>query len=454
MGKTQEYICSECGYRSKYWLGRCPNCQNWDTFILNQSKIQKNKTTDNKNQPIRIDQINSISNQIFDSGLYELNRCLGGGIYKNTIILLAGSPGIGKSTLSLQVAYHLSLSNKVLYVCAEENYSNVKIRFDRLFKDYPENLFLFDSIVIEDILEISRDFDFIFIDSIQAIKSLGLSSEGASPPPGSISQVKYSIDKIVEFYKIYGKTFFILAHITKSGYIAGPKFLEHMVDVVLLFESREDYRVIRVMKNRYGSTDEIGVFVMTEQGLKENNYLQFESAGKKAGSVLAFLPEGSRLIPLEIQTLVNKSYLEKPRRIIWGIDNIKVMVITSIIEKFLKFDLYKYDIIMSVIGALKIFSNSVDLSIAVSVISSYLLVPLDRSVFIGNLNLYSNIEPISKSKFKLFLLEASKFRIKKVYSNFNKDRIIGEYPELESFISEIEFYKVENLEEVVKILNH
>ncbi|MCS7243769.1 MAG: AAA family ATPase [Candidatus Calescibacterium sp.] len=444
MKKSIEYICSDCGYLSKYWLGRCPNCQAWDTLVLNSVNNLNEKFCEVK--PLKITEISRSSFEVFDTGFSELNRCLGGGVYKNTIVLLAGNPGIGKSTLSLQVAYNISRSRKVLYVCAEENYGNLKVRFDRLFSNYPENLFLFDNSNISYILEASKEFDVIFVDSIQAIRSSDLST-----PVGSISQVKSCIDKIVEFCKLYGKTFIILAHVTKTGYIAGPKFLEHMVDVVLLFESRDDYRVIRVSKNRYGSTDEVGVFVMTDQGLRENNYIQFENVGRNPGSVFALLPEGSRFIPIEIQALVNKSYSEKPRRIIWGIDNIKIMVIVSIIEKFLKFDLYKYDIIMSVIGALRVFSNVLDFSIAVSIISSYLVFPVERSIFIGNLNLYSSIEFISKGKFRQCLLEASKFSIQRIYSNFSRDQIVSEYQDLKELIENIEFYKVESLKDLIKL---
>ncbi|MCS7164662.1 MAG: ATPase domain-containing protein [Candidatus Calescibacterium sp.] len=438
------YICSDCGYISGHWLGRCPNCQAWDSFVLNSSYSTSEKVYELK--PVRISEIENNSIEILDTGFGELNRCLGGGIYKNTIVLLAGSPGIGKSTLSLQIAYNISKIKKVLYVCAEENYSNLKVRFDRLFNQYSENLFLFDSTNIAYILECSKNFDVIFIDSIQAIRSPELST-----PIGSISQVKDCIDKITEFCKNNMKTFIILAHVTKSGYIAGPKFLEHMVDVVLVFESRDDYRIIRVLKNRYGSTDEVGVFVMTEQGLKENNYLEFENVGKNAGSVLAFLPEGSRFIPIEIQALVNRAYSDKPKRIVWGIDNVKIMVIISIIEKFLKLDLYRYDIIMSIIGGLRILSNSLDFSIAVSIISSYLVFPVQRSIFIGNLSLYSSIEAVSKSKFRQCLMEASKFSVEKVYSNLDKDQVISEYQDLRDLVEKIEFYRVNSLSDLVKM---
>lgn len=448
MKNKQEYICSECGYISKYWLGRCPNCQQWDTFVLNslekKSGDSKQKSLDLK--PLKLVDITALDSEIYDTGFSELNRCLGGGVYKNTIVLLAGNPGIGKSTLCLQMAYNISLVTKVLYVTAEENYSNVKSRYSRIFDKFSDNLYIFDSMNIDYILEVAREFEVIFIDSIQAIRSSDIST-----PVGSISQVKVCIDKINDFCRVHKKTFIILAHVTKSGYIAGPKFLEHMVDVVLMFESREDYRVIRVLKNRYGSTEEVGVFVMTEQGLKENGYYHFDNIGKMAGSVLAFLPEGSRLIPVEIQTLVNKSYLEKPRRIIWGIDSVKVMVIISIIEKFLKIDLYRYDIIMSIVGALRIFSNFADFSIAVSIISSYLVYPVDRSIFIGNLSLYSNIEPISKIKFKLCLLEAIKFSINKIYSNFSYEQVIKEHSDLSEHLQDIEFHKIDNLGDLFKL---
>ncbi|MEN3015666.1 MAG: ATPase domain-containing protein [bacterium] len=449
--KSTEYICVECGYISRTWLGRCPNCQNWDSFVLNypqnQSGLNDKIDLDLKDlKPLKISDISGSSLQLINTGFNELNRCLGGGIYSNTIVLLAGNPGIGKSTLCLQVARNISLSNRVLYVCAEENYANIKARFDRIFSSYPENLFLFDSSNISYILQVAKDFDVIFIDSIQAIRSMDLGS-----PVGSISQVKNCIDKIIEFCKEYRKTFIILAHVTKTGYVAGPKFLEHMVDVVLLFDSRDEYRVIRVLKNRYGSTDEVGVFTMTEQGIKEGEYFHFENIGKKPGSILCFLPEGSRFIPVEIQTLVNRSYSDKPRRIIWGIDNIKVMVITSIIEKFLRFNLYKYDIIMSIIGALRVFSNALDFSIAVSIISSYLAYPVDKSIFIGNLSLYSDIHPISRGRFRVCLLEAAKFGINKVYSSYTAENVHKDNPDLEDFLREIEFIKVDSLEDLVRM---
>jgi len=448
--KSISYICSNCGYISKYWLGRCPSCQEWDSFVINGKLSDDEKNISKNNLKVyRIDDIATSSCEVFDTGLSELNRCLGGGIYKNNLILLAGEPGVGKSTLSLQVASFLSSKIKILYVTAEENYGNIKLRFDRISKsgNLGNNLFVLDNNVVDDILEVATEFDIIFLDSIQAVRAKDLST-----PIGSISQVKASIDMISDFCKINNKTFFILAHVTKGGYIAGPKFLEHMVDVVLLFEGKDEYRVIRVLKNRNGSTDEIGVFLMTERGLREDTIFYFENIGKKPGSVFSLLPEGTKFIPLELQTLVNKSFSEKPKRIIWGVDNIKVMVITSLIEKFLKLDLYKYDIIMSVRGILKVFSSYLDLSIAVSIISSYILVPVGRSIFIGNLSLYSNIEPISKSRFKLCLLEASKLSIENIFSNFSKDEVISEYPDLKNVVSNLSFFKVENLEDILKLM--
>ncbi|MGC8734456.1 MAG: ATPase domain-containing protein [bacterium] len=449
------YICSECGYISKYWLGKCPNCQNWDTFVENNVDEQDDKNKLINNTEINVKNINEIiinENICYPTNISEVDRCLGGGFFKKSLVLLSGEPGVGKSTLTLQIANNLPL--KVIYVAAEESAIHIKSRFDRINKNnINNNLFIFENSNLGYILEAIKDFDFIIIDSIQAIFD-----ESLNTPIGSTSQVKSCIDKIITYLKINDKIFLILAHITKSGLIAGPKFLEHMVDTTLFLENKDEYRILRVKKNRYGSTQEIGLFTMTPYGLIENN-ISIEFKLDNPGSVYFFLLEGSRLIPLEIQSLVSKAYFEKPKRIAWGLDPVKLSVIISIIQKFLRFDLYKYDVISSVVGALKIFDPLADFSIAASIISSYLNTNFSKSLFIGNLNLYSYITPINSSLFTNIILQAFRYNIENIYSNYNKDEVyeilknnISNINDINKIIEKINFIKIQKLEDLLKII--
>ncbi len=450
------YICSECGYISKYWLGRCPNCENWDTFVENNSSNNYNNSSFNDvaNEVI-VKNIKDIivDNQIcYPTNILEVDRCLGGGFFKKSIVLLSGEPGVGKSTLTLQIANNLPL--KVIYITAEESAIHVKSRFDRINNLHNNNIFIFENSNLNYILKAIEGFDFVIIDSIQAIFDPDLNT-----PIGSTSQVKSCIDKIITYSRVNDKIFLILAHITKSGLIAGPKFLEHMVDTTLFLENKDEYRILRVKKNRYGPTQEIGLFTMTSYGLVESN-INFEIKADTPGAVYFLLLEGSRLIPLEIQSLVSKAYFEKPKRIAWGLDPIKLSVIISIIQKFLRFDLYKYDVISSVVGALKIFDPLADFSIAASIISSYLNVNFSNSLFIGNLNLYSYITPINSSLFANILLQAFRYNIENIYCNYDINEItqilknnISNLNEISKIIEKINFKKVQKLQDLLNFIN-
>ena len=444
------YICSECGYISKYWLGRCPNCENWDTFVENNKQFNK----DEKNIKSEVN-VKNISDIVVDdkiyypTGILEVDRCLGGGFFKKSLVLLSGEPGVGKSTLTLQIANNLPL--KVIYISSEEAAIHIKSRFDRISKsNINRNLFIFENSNLGYILDAINDFDFVIIDSIQSIFDPELDT-----PIGSTSQVKSCIDKIINYSKLNDKIFLILAHITKSGLIAGPKFLEHMVDTTLFLENKDEYRILRVKKNRYGSTQEIGLFTMTPYGLIESN-VSIDFKLSNPGSVYFFLLEGSRFIPLEIQSLVSKAYFEKPKRIAWGLDPVKLSVIISIIQKFLRFDLYKYDVISSVVGALKIFDPLADFSIAASIISSYLNISFPKSLFIGNLSLYSYITPINPSLFFSIVLQAFRYNIENIYSSYDLSEVneilknnLGNLSELSKIMEKIKFNKVEKLSDLL-----
>ena len=394
------FECESCGYQSSKWIGKCPQCGSWDSFMeLNQeqikvlkeiSKISSQSASAKAITQVDIEQISRITTN--DS---ELDLVLGGGLVKGSLVLIGGSPGIGKSTLLLKIGANLaSNGEEVLYVSGEESSSQIKIRANRLNANH-ENLFLLTEINLDSILaEISKkDYKTIIIDSIQTLYSDKITSA-----PGSISQVREITFELMRLAKNKGISIFIIGHITKDGSIAGPRILEHMVDVVLYFEgdSSKELRILRGFKNRFGSTSEVGIFEMNERGLisAKNASSKFFTRGKAvSGSAITVTMEGSRALVVEIQALVCESGY--PKRSTTGFEKNRLDMILALLERKLEIPLGHYDVFINVTGGVKISETACDLAVVAAIISSFRNRPLSKeSVFIGELSLNGEIRDV------------------------------------------------------------
>ncbi len=426
------YVCQECGYESAKWLGKCPSCNSWNSF---QEEVKESKNdTRNKNflsgtisLPKNIREIQSGEKERFDTGVKELNRVLGGGLVKGSLTLISGDPGIGKSTLLLQTAQNIaSKYGKVLYVSGEESEEQIKIRGDRLGVE-SNNLFIVSETNLEIVESHIKELSpiFVIVDSIQTMYK-----EGIASAPGSVSQVKECSNVIMRIAKHNNIPLFIVAHVTKQGELAGPRVLEHMVDTVLSFEGErtEEFRILRTMKNRFGTTREIGVFEMRGEGLVEiydpsKLFLQ-EKDENQEGSVVIGLMEGSRPILVEIQALVTETKAVMPRRTAVGIENSRLSLILAVLEKKLKIPFYKYDVYINVVGGLNIDGTTADLGLAVALLSSIKNkeVSLPRVMLVGEVGLTGEIRPISACE--RIVNEAEKMGFRNVIiPDRNKDKI-------------------------------
>lgn len=396
MAKKKQILfeCQACGNRQIKFLGKCPECGVFNSFLeLNEEQIKHIKNEDgkiNKEQAlsicnIQIEKIDKITS--FDN---ELDLVLGGGIVKGSLILLGGSPGVGKSTLLLKIAANLAKDNKkVLYVSAEESKSQIKIRANRLNAN-EEKLFLLTELCFENIKEelTKTNYEALIIDSIQTIYS-----ENINSCAGSITQVRELTFELMKISKSKNISTFIIGHITKEGSIAGPRVLEHMVDVVLYFEgdTGKELRILRAFKNRFGSTNEIGIWQMSENGLIAASKSKFLNRNKnQAGTALTIIIEGSRAITLEVQALVCES--PYPKRSATGFDKNRLDMILALLEKKLEIPLRNYDVFINISGGIKVNETGADLAVAAAIISSFKnRILSSESVFIGELSLNGSI---------------------------------------------------------------
>ena len=386
--KKSIYECIECGYKSAKWMGKCPACGSWESFI----EVKEGKSTKSSAKAAKVlkfDEIEKEEIERFSSKDSELDLVLGGGIVPGSLVLIGGSPGVGKSTLMLKLAGNLD--KKVLYVAGEESPGQIKIRADRLgIKN--KNLFLMPEIVVENIIEeIKKGYDLVIIDSIQTIYS-----EEITSAPGSVSQVREATFELMRIAKTTKTPIFIIGHITKEGSIAGPRILEHMVDTVLYFEgdASKELRILRAFKNRFGSTSEIGIFEMTKQGLVSAKNKSFFSKKPLPGSAITVILEGTRPIVLEVQALVSESY-GVPKRSATGFDLSRLNMILALLEKKLNIPLNQYDVFVNVTGGIKINETAADLAVIASIISSFRNRPISKeSVFIGEVSLVGDIREV------------------------------------------------------------
>lgn len=405
MAKTKNiFVCMECGYESPKWMGKCPNCGGWNTLV-EEIKTQEPARLSNissSSEPRSILVIKSSEHERLDTGISELNRVLGGGLVKGSLTLISGAPGIGKSTLLLQVASSIAEKyGRVLYVSGEESEEQIKMRADRLKAISPE-LYIVSETNME---TIETHIDavnpiFVIMDSIQTLFKPGISSA-----PGSVSQVRECSNVIMRLGKTRNIPMFIVAHITKQGELAGPRVLEHMVDTVLSFEGErtEEFRILRTMKNRFGTTSEIGVFEMGEEGLQEifnpSKVFLEETGFEKEGSVVIGIMEGTRPILVEIQALVSETKAVMPRRTSLGIDNARLNLILAVLEKKLRVPFYTSDVYVNVVGGLNVTGTSADLGLAIALMSSVRGVTIDipKLLIVGEVGLTGEVRPVSYS---------------------------------------------------------
>ncbi len=404
------YYCTSCGNETPQWMGRCPACGAWNTLTehtekpVNEKKAAVTLRDRGDRRPKRLSQIVSGSEQRFSTGMAELDRVLGGGAVKGSLVLVGGAPGIGKSTLLLQICSALCQNAVVLYVSGEESESQLKMRAERL-QVADDHLLFFSETDVEEILLAVKELrpDILIVDSIQT-----MSAPDNTSSPGSISQVKDCTMALMQLSKTTGMTVFVVGHVNKDGAIAGPKVLEHMVDCVLYFEGERSgvYRLLRAAKNRFGSTNEIGVFEMYDKGLREiPNPSQLLLAGRPkgaSGTCVACAMEGTRPILAEVQALVTKSFFNVPRRTTDGFDYNRAALLTAVLEKRGGIRLGDCDIYLNVIGGLNIDEPGSDLPVLIAIASSFRDAPVDEHLTaVGEVGLTGEIRMVSNLEQRL-----------------------------------------------------
>ena len=401
--KTTAFFCKECGFESAKWMGQCPGCRQWNTFV--EELTGKKDSVSGKLKPLKkakpslLSEISVEEKDRVTTGYAELDRVLGGGVVAGSLVLVGGDPGIGKSTLLLQVCRNLAaVGRKVLYISGEESLKQIKLRANRIGTVTGELLFLCETsldVIAETIEEVKPDI--VIIDSIQT-----MFREEVASAPGSVSQVRESTNLLMQIAKGGGITIFIVGHVTKEGVVAGPRVLEHMVDTVLYFEGdrHASYRILRGVKNRFGSTNEIGVFEMREQGLVEvENPSEFMLDGRPkdaSGAVVACAMEGTRPILLEVQALVTQSNLGIPRRTAAGTDYNRVNLLMAVLEKRCHYEMGRYDAYVNIAGGMKMNEPALDLSIIMALISSLKDRPVDeKTIVFGEVGLSGEVRAVS-----------------------------------------------------------
>lgn len=400
--RTTAFFCQNCGYESAKWMGQCPSCKEWNTFVeeLIGREVSGKKTEKAQvPKPVRMSAIQSGREIRIPSGMEELDRVLGGGIVPGSLVLVGGDPGIGKSTLLLQVCKHLTDDKKkVLYISGEESAAQIKLRAQRV-GTFGEDLLLLCETNLENIQEvIGREKpEIVVIDSIQTMYS-----EQASSAPGSVSQVRQSTGILMQTAKSMNISILIVGHVTKEGVVAGPRVLEHMVDTVLYFEGDRHavYRVLRAVKNRFGSTNEIGVFEMKDTGLAQvKNPSEFMLDGKPegaSGSIVACSMEGTRPILIEVQALICQSNMPVPRRTAVGADYNRVNLLMAVLEKRLGLRLSSCDAYVNIAGGIRMNEPAIDLAMVLAVISSFKDRAIDeKTIAFGEVGLSGEVRSVS-----------------------------------------------------------
>lgn len=418
-----KYVCQNCGYENPKWLGKCPECLQWNTFVEEieekmtprQESLAK-QASRSTGRPVSINSIAPKREERFSTSIPELDRVLGGGVIPGSLVLVGGDPGIGKSTLLLQVSNNVAeTGKKVLYISGEESENQIKMRAKRL-KISSDNLYIYTENNLAAIeLQIAEvEPDMVIVDSIQTMISPEINSA-----PGTISQIKEGTSKFMKISKSKSISTFIVGHVTKEGALAGPKLLEHMVDTVLYFEGERynTYRLLRAVKNRFGSTNELGVFEMKSDGLVElenpSKVLIAEKPNDVSGSVIVSTVEGTRSMLLELQALVAPTNFGYPRRTTTGVDNNRVALILAVLEKVIGMQVQSQDVFVNIIGGLRINEPSMDLGIALAIASSFRNIPVDASVVVtGEIGLTGELRTVSFIEKRI--MECEKLGFKKM----------------------------------------
>ncbi len=424
------YVCTECDYQAPKWLGCCPNCKSWNTFVeetytqVPEVKMKRTSIISDSSDAVKFDDMEMPEYIRASTGISELDRVLGGGIVQGSVILLAGEPGIGKSTLLMQICS--KIPSKILYVSGEESKGQLKLRANRL-EASGANTYVMTETNVDNIIAQTDKIkpDVMIIDSIQT-----MFDPASASIPGSVNQVKECAVKFIAKAKSQGISIILVGHVNKEGIIAGPKVLEHMVDAVLYFEGErmQSYRIIRAIKNRYGSTNEIGVFEMTDLGLCEvPNPSEMLLSGRPegvSGSCAVCIMEGTRPIIAEIQALATPTSFQQPRRTANGLDYNRVCLIIAILEKRLGLKFSQCDIYLNVVGGLKLDEPSVDLAVALALISSIKDIPVPSNVLaMGELGLAGECRSISDLQKRISESYRLGFDIIAIPQKSDKDRL-------------------------------
>lgn len=424
------FVCQECGYDTAAWMGKCPECGQWNSFkeIRNSEVAVRASTSDNRLtisdniKPSTLDKIVYSAKSRLFTGFLEMDVVLGGGIVAGSVVLLAGDPGVGKSTLLLQVALNISSEKTVLYISAEESLEQVKLRSLRIAKEKPGKNFLILSVsntdlVVEAIVKSKPGL--VIVDSIQTMES-----ENVAGLAGSVGQIRYAAAQFIKTAKTMGIPILLIGHVTKEGMVAGPMILSHMVDAVLFLEGDKfsSTRVLRSLKNRFGPVDEVGVFLMEERGIEEIKFPEqiFLSKDNKEalpGSVLVVTLEGSRAFLVEIQALVVMSKMPMPRRIASGFDSRRLELLLAVLQKHAGIPVYAMDVFVNVAGGLKIQDPASDLGICLSIYSSFKNIPMSKTVAIAEVGLLGELRtaPMLEKRVK----EAKKLGFKDIITSAN-----------------------------------
>ena len=399
MKTKTEYICRNCGYKTARWQGKCSQCGEWNTFeeVVVESRKKIRIIESEKSKPVPLKEIITSNDYRLQTGITEFDRVLGGGIVPGSVVLIGGDPGIGKSTLMLQICTHKG-NYKPLYVTGEESLQQIKHRSARL-QAIPDDLFILAETNLETIIAVieNSEQNVIIIDSIQSVYSSQIEST-----PGSIVQVRECASRLMHTAKKSNKAIMIVGHVTKEGFIAGPKILEHMVDTVLQFEGEKtySYRILRAIKNRYGSTNEIGVFDMQSSGLAEvknpSELFLINRSQQDPGVVIVAAMEGTRPILLEVQALVSPSGYSMPQRTVNGIELRRLQMILAVLEKRLGIKFNNFDVFANIAGGISINDPAIDLGIAAALVGSHRDEAInDNTIIMGEIGLTGEVRQIS-----------------------------------------------------------